>query len=113
MHVFCFKQKGYIARINWLYDAHGLRQMDPCNVSYYSTMQLYTHTTLATSKTTLAIDPCTGRASTASVLQAKNKKRPTKWVGPPSQNGKDERRIGWKNKNWLKFVGTDGEGYQI
>ena len=44
------------------------------------------------------MDLHTGRVSTASVLQAKIKKRPTKWVRPPSQRVKVERLIGWKKK---------------
>ena len=58
-------------------------------------MQLYRHNS-HNLKTTLAIDPRTGRESPANVLQAKNKKRPTKRVRPPSQRAKDERRIRWK-----------------
>ena len=65
--------------------------------SEYSSTQLYTHNSCKL-KMTLAIDPGTGRVSTASVLQAKNKKRPTKWVRPISQRGKDVRIIGWKKK---------------
>ena len=43
--------------------------------------------------------PHTGRASTASVkAQVSDKKRPTKWVRPPSQKGNNERIIGWKKK---------------
>ena len=29
-------------------------------------------------------------------FRPRTKKRPTKWVSPPSQRGKVERRIGWK-----------------
>ena len=48
-------------------------------------------------KTTLTIAPHTGRVSTASVLQAKTKRRPSKWVRPPSKRGKVERIMDWKN----------------
>ena len=62
---------------------------------YYTTI----HTQLCSLKTALTIDPRTGRVSTASVLQAKNKKRPTKWWGPyhkvvklrGEQNGKEKK----------------------
>ena len=63
--------------------------------AYYSTTQLYTHNS-RNLKTTLAKDPCTGRALTASVLRAKNKKRLTNWARPHHRGRKDERRIGWK-----------------
>ena len=61
---------------------------------------------------TLAIDTCTGRASTASVLPGRDKKRPTKWVMPPSQRGKYERRIGWK-KNKSQTVCSNSWQYQL
>ena len=72
-----------------------LAEMDACNhhILYYATLHKNNY---ATSKTSLSIDPHTGRVSTASVLQAKTKKRPTKWVRPPSQRGKVERIKGWK-----------------
>ena len=48
----------------------------------------------------MAIDSLTGRASFASVLQAKNKKRPTKWVRPSSQRSKmREEQVGRIIKN--------------
>ena len=67
------------------------------HILYYATL----HTQLCNLKTTLAIDPRTGRVSTASVLQAKNKKRPTKWVKPLLLRGEVERRIGWNKTNVL------------
>ena len=71
--------------------------MDACNhlILYNATLH---KKQICNLKTTLAIDPFTGRVLTASILQAKTKKRPTKWVRPPSQRGKVERIIGLKKK---------------
>ena len=58
----------------------------------YSTTLLYTHDS-SNFKTTLAIDPRTGRVLTASVLRAKIRRDPLKkWVRPPSQRAKAKRR---------------------
>ena len=64
------------------------------HILFYGTL----HKQLCNLKTTLAIDPHTGRVLTESVLQAKTKKRPNKWVMPPSQRGKVKRIIGWEKK---------------
>ena len=58
----------------------------------------------ATSKTTLAIDPCTGECQWQVSFKAKNKKRPTKWVRPQSQRGKFVKIIGWKEKNIFFYI---------
>ena len=65
-------------------------------------------------QTTLAIHPCTGKSVECKILWPRDKKRPTKWVRPSSQRGKDERRKGWKKKHskynipqwvfWLLYV---------
>ena len=77
-----------------------VRQMDACmNVIllYYATLH---HTTQATSKTTLAIDPTQEEHRLqVSVRPRLDKKSPAKCGMPPSQRGKDERRIVWKEKN--------------
>ena len=68
----------------------------------YPTTQLYNiqlyNIRLTQPPKNFAIDPRTERASTGNVLGREMKKRPTKWVRPPLQKGKDERRIGWKKK---------------
>ena len=45
----------------------------------------------------MAIDPRTEEFH-LQVSPGQDKKRPTKRERPPSQRGKDERRIGWKEK---------------
>ena len=72
-------------------DMHGLKQMDACNRYVILCVYATLHMTHATSRKTLAIEPRTGRGLTAGVSQGQDKKRPTKWVRPPSQRGKDER----------------------
>ena len=87
--------KGNIAQINWLYDCMHL----DVGCTHHTTLLRYsTHTIHTISKTTLAINPSTGRASTASVPQADIKSVPLKWVRPPSQRDKDERRKGWNKR---------------
>ena len=57
------------------------------------------HTTLAIADNNPATDPRTRRVSIGIVLKAKIRRDPTlKVKGPPSQRGKDERRIGRKKK---------------
>ena len=71
-----------------------LAEMDACNhhILYYATL----HKQLCNLKITLAIDPHTGRVSSACVLQAQTKKRSTKWVRSPLHWGEVERMIEWK-----------------
>ena len=66
-------------------------------LKWYILLRNYTTYNSRNLRTTLAIEPRTGRASPAS-SGLRDKKRPTKMVRPPSQRGKGERRIGWKKK---------------
>ena len=60
----------------------------------YSTTQLYTYNT-PTSRQLWLQTPAQEECG-LQVSYRPRKKRPTRWVRPPSQRGKVERRIGWK-----------------
>ena len=62
----------------------------------YPTMQLY-NIQLIQLPDNFGYRPLTGRAD-CTFPGLRDKKRPTKWLRPPSQRGKDERRIVWKKK---------------
>ena len=64
---------------------------------HHNLLRNSTHTTLQP-QDNFGYRPRTGRVLTTSDLQAKNKKKPNKWMRPPSQRGKVERRIEWKKK---------------
>ena len=70
------------------------------NVDIIYPMQLY-NIQLMQPQDNFGYRPRTGRVSTASVPGREIRKRPTKWVRPPSQRGKDDPRIGWKKKTLI------------